>query len=428
MHPLAARLKTISAVASGAAILLAVGALALAGSSPNAARLLIVLVMGLALVLARMLVAASGQFVEDLEAHKEEAGRVRSKQMATMQESKELRERWAQMEFFSGVLKAVASLRDVDSLLDAVLERVTDFLGAKSAFVMLLDPEEGDLYVERSLAVDDEEALPKGSRVKWGEGIPGRVAASGKPVLQGAATAGQEDKLSLICVPLRIENQSIGCLMVEQKKAGQFSKVDLELVSLLGQETSLAIERARLYSQMEQMSITDPLTKLSNRRYFDNRLNEELSRAQRNEHSLCVTMLDIDHFKKVNDTYGHAMGDTVLKGVAEIIRREARGTDLPARYGGEEFILVAPETTLDAAQVLAERLRQAVEQTEFAGEGEDETQKLHVTISLGVAAFPDSASDKDSLVKRADQALYGAKEGGRNQVRLAGRAAAGGST
>ncbi|NCO41507.1 MAG: hypothetical protein COZ06_15210 [Armatimonadetes bacterium CG_4_10_14_3_um_filter_66_18] len=422
MHPLAARLKTISAAASGAAVVLAVGALAFAGSSPNVARLLALLVMGVALFAARMIVVASGQFVDEIETQKEEFGRARSKQMATLQESKELRERWAQMEFFSGVLKAVASLRDVDSLLDAVLERVTGFLGAQSAFVMLLDPEEGDLYVESSLAVDDEEALPKGSRVKWGEGIPGRVAASGKPVLQGTGTAGQAEKISLICVPLRIENQSIGCLMVEQKKAGQFSKVDLELVSLLGQETSLAIERARLYSQMEQMSITDPLTKLSNRRYFDNRLTEDLSRAQKNGYSLCVTMLDIDHFKKVNDTYGHAMGDTVLKGVAELIRREARGTALPARYGGEEFILVAPETKLEAARALAEKLRQTVEGTEFVGEGENETQKLHVTISLGVAAFPDSANDKDGLVKRADQALYEAKEGGRNQVRLAGAA------
>lgn len=406
------RLKTLAAAACAIAGLLGIGAIltAKAAVAQFLAGLTVVVCFGL----AWLLVAATTELAGELERKSEEAARARTRQISAMQEQKEIQERWRQVEFLSNILKAIASLRDVDSVLDAVLDRVMDFFAAGSAYVLLGDPDEGDLIVQRAKARDGEAVIE--GRVKWGEGIAGRVALTGEPVLRGPGNPAYANKPPLMCVPLRSEGRSIGCLMVEQRDKGYFSKGDLSFLSLLGQEISLAIERARLYTRMEQMSITDPLTKLSNRRYFDSRLTEEIARAKRHQRTLCVIMLDIDHFKHVNDTYGHPMGDTVLKGVAQLIRKHARSTDLPARYGGEEFILVCTDTTREDAVVLAERLRQTMEEAEFVGEGENQGLVLHITVSLGVAAFPEDAQEPNDLVERADEALYQAKKSGRNRV------------
>jgi len=414
MDSLVARLKKLANLGLGVALALGLGAVVTAKSL--VAQALIVLLAGVAIALTRLLDAAGGQFAAEVEEVKEEVSRARTKQLDAMREQKELRERWDQMEFFSDLLKAVASLKDVDSVLLAVLERLAKFLGAKEAFVMLVDEQQGDLYVKQSVAAEGGEPLPIGSRIKWGEGVSGRVALTGKAVLQGPAVAGQANKPSLMCVPLTIESRCIGCLMLDGRKRNYFGEHDLELTKLIGQEVGLAIERAQLYSRMEELSITDPLTKLSNRRYLEERMTEEMARSQRHQRPLSVTMLDIDHFKSVNDTHGHAMGDSVLKGVAKLIREEARTTDIPARYGGEEFMLVSPDTPAEEAVVLAERLRERIESCAFEGEGENEGTVLHVTISMGVAAAPTDAHDKQALVERADAALYHAKESGRNRV------------
>jgi len=167
--------------------------------------------------------------------------------------------------------------------------------------------------------------------------------------------------------------------------------------------------------RLEKLAATDALTGALNRRALSEELEAELERARRYGLALTILLADIDRFKLVNDTRGHIAGDSVLRQVGEILRREARSVDLVARYGGEEFVVVMPETALHGSVIFAERLRRRVMNHDFADPGED---PLSLTISIGLASFPDDrVSSADSFVALADQALYRAKNEGRNLVR-----------
>jgi two-component system cell cycle response regulator len=172
-------------------------------------------------------------------------------------------------------------------------------------------------------------------------------------------------------------------------------------------------ELKRSNELLKQLSNTDPLTKLHNRRHLTEVLGKEIQRAERQKAFLTFIILDIDHFKRVNDTYGHQNGDVVLVALAEAIQSGLRAYDLAARYGGEEFVLVLPGTSLAGGVTVAERLRGAVQGLTFA----PPLESLDVTASLGVATFPSSLVDSiDSLIRQADEALYRAKQNGRNRV------------
>jgi two-component system, cell cycle response regulator len=176
---------------------------------------------------------------------------------------------------------------------------------------------------------------------------------------------------------------------------------------------SLQDELKRSNELLKELSNTDPLTHLYNRRYLTKVLSSELIRAKRYNESLSFIILDIDHFKKVNDAYGHQNGDTVLSAVAEVVQAGRRCYDIVARYGGEEFVLVLPGTTLAGGITVAQRLREDVRLISF----KPPLELLSITISLGVATFPSAQiEDEDSLIRQADEALYRAKQNGRNRV------------
>lgn len=183
-------------------------------------------------------------------------------------------------------------------------------------------------------------------------------------------------------------------------------------------------ELLKVNQRLEELALTDELTGLYNHRYFMRQLHAEHSRAQRHRSSLCLIFIDVDHFKVVNDRYGHMMGDDVLRHVSGLLRNVVEGSrvvarlrksDIVARYGGEEFAVLLPVTAASGGAVVAERLRSLVAASALATNGHDVT----VTISLGVAAFPEHARDPDNLLRVADEALYRAKAGGRNRVELA---------
>lgn len=166
------------------------------------------------------------------------------------------------------------------------------------------------------------------------------------------------------------------------------------------------------HDKLYQQATRDPLTGLSNRNYFRNELKKFVSLSARYNRALSVIMLDIDFFKKINDTYGHDVGDNVLKGVAEILMRHVRTHDVAARFGGEEFVMLLPETSLGGAVVVAERIRTAVENVDFNSSG----CRHNVTISIGVAEYLGDGTDVEEVIKKADEALYKAKSSGRNRV------------
>jgi diguanylate cyclase (GGDEF)-like protein len=187
---------------------------------------------------------------------------------------------------------------------------------------------------------------------------------------------------------------------------------DLYLKSL-ELEKALA-EESRLKSELERLALTDALTGLDNRRSFDIAARHQVRVAIRHRRPLSLLMLDIDYFKKVNDTYGHAVGDLVLVKVAQVFRQHIRSMDLPARLGGEEFCLLLPETGVNDARLIAERLRLAIAAEEFQVNG----QPFVVTVSIGIAACSGEGDSLESLLERSDQALYGAKQTGRNRSEL----------
>lgn len=187
--------------------------------------------------------------------------------------------------------------------------------------------------------------------------------------------------------------------------------------------TTLTLETAadiRRICVLEQENITDPLMKILNRRYLDRRLNEEVLRARRYGLSLSVLMLDLDHFKKINDRYGHPVGDLVLQKLGQLISAAVRDSDVVTRFGGEEVVVILPNTPDVNAATLAERLRQKVAATEMAVVVEGEEQiPVRVTVSIGIAGFNQPSLDSKRLLANVDRALYAAKHAGRNQVMIA---------
>jgi diguanylate cyclase (GGDEF)-like protein len=196
-----------------------------------------------------------------------------------------------------------------------------------------------------------------------------------------------------------------------------------ELGALTSAFNAMAAELEKDRQALKKLSASDPLTGLCNHREFFRLLREETERSRRYRHPLSLLMIDLDNFKRINDTYGHPAGDRVLCAVAGVVRRELRQVDQVARYGGEEFAAILPETAESEAFAIATRIRQAVAARPLAI---SETEGVELTISIGLAVFPDDATAEEGLVERADQSLYAAKAAGRNRVCRSSSAASGG--
>ena len=232
---------------------------------------------------------------------------------------------------------------------------------------------------------------------------------SGMPILdlKERSTAGA----SFLAVPLKAQKRVSGALLLT-RQGESFTARELRLLRIYCNQAAVVLENAIVHERVENLAATDGLTGLFNRRYFDSAFARELARCDRSSTSLGLLLADIDHFKSFNDTYGHAMGDLVLKKVAGILSGALRKADVLARFGGEEFVVLLPNVTARGALESAERLRESVAAAEVHPGG----PRKRVTVSIGAALFPTDASDSESLLKAADEALYEAKHLGRNRV------------
>lgn len=218
---------------------------------------------------------------------------------------------------------------------------------------------------------------------------------------------------SFISVPMVVRDHVIGAINVSHSQASAFTREQARMLGLLAGQAAMTIEREEMVRSLEQLAITDGLTGIFNHRYFQMRLENEVKRARRYEVAFALLLIDIDHFKSINDRFGHAAGDVVLAGLAALLRRCLRETDIIARHGGEEFAVVLTQTKGKDALLTADRLRKTIEEHAFdAPEGES----LKVTVSIGIAACPENSDSREGLLLAADKALYAAKTAGRNRI------------
>lgn len=210
-------------------------------------------------------------------------------------------------------------------------------------------------------------------------------------------------------LPLDLYKKTIGFLAAKGIRVQ-----DTDKFHILSQQFLLGLKRALLYKEVQELTITDTLTQVFTRRYFMERFNEEIQRAKKFKHKFSFLMIDVDRFKEFNDHYGHLVGDAILREVSKAVKESIRQIDLIGRYGGEEISIVLSETDKDQARFAAERIRRSIESRHIKAYDEE----LRATVSIGIATFPTDANDGKPLIEKADQALYLAKEAGRNRICL----------
>lgn len=218
---------------------------------------------------------------------------------------------------------------------------------------------------------------------------------------------------SVLVLPLSRGDEVLGAITLVSSRPGVFGHAVREMLRVIGHQVGVSLQNARMYRQMEERATTDGLTGLTNHRAFQERLALLHALAERSEQKYSVILTDIDHFKGINDTYGHPVGDQVLKRVAGVLAGRARKVDIVARYGGEEFVLVLPDTDGEGAEAFANRLREEIADLQLSSDH----GSFNVTISMGIAEYPRDGRDRLALIERSDQALYWCKEHGRNRVR-----------
>ena len=308
----------------------------------------------------------------------------------------------------------------IEKLIQAILERATALLHATGGELGLVDPNGEIIHILVSHNMGENKV---GVVIEPGEGLMGYVAMTRQIELVedyqewiGKMDIYEKSNIhAAIAAPLMIGSQFLGVIgIMNSDRKRKFSDSEKSLMSLFAQQAAIAVQNAQLFEERKVQARMDVTTGIYNRRGLYELGVREVDRAQRFNRPLSAIMVDIDHFKRVNDTYGHPVGDLVLKELAERLKKHLRSIDILSRYGGEEFVILLPETSAEQAVEVAERLREIVEETPFSPDG----LKLPITISQGVSISNIDDLDIKSLIKNADDAMYLSKRSGRNQVNV----------
>jgi diguanylate cyclase (GGDEF)-like protein len=335
-----------------------------------------------------------------------------------VRKNKDLESRIMQLRALNDISKHIGESLDIDKTLTVIVSQIASLINCSRITIMLLDPEKAYLTIKAAKGFPEEGASLV--KVKVGEGISGYVAAQGEPVF---ITNIEEDHRfkkmnseqyfakSLISVPLKIREEVIGVINVNNKLDNDlFTIDDCDILMTISYNAAIAIENSRRYEEAKSLAIKDALTGLYNQAHFWRVFDMETERSKRYKNSLCLVIIDVDNFKKVNDTYGHQKGDMVLAEVGEVLSRSTRKLDILFRYGGDEFIVLLTETDMDGAKIISERLRTKIEDHCFSTPALND---LKITFSLGVSQYKKDLSQK-GFFENADKVLYQAKQKGKN--------------
>lgn len=325
------------------------------------------------------------------------------------------RARARQLEAINAIAQQATAVMDLEDLLARVCSEIRKAF--QVAHVSLCLREEGELVL-RAHVGGLKACAPAGGRMPANRAPWTRVLASGRTLIENDLDAATEsDRLfsgsrARMLVPLISFGQILGVLTLHSSEKNAFHASELQSLESVADICASSIQSAHYVERIRQLSYLDGLTGIFNRRFFELRIQEEMERSRRGGTGMAVVMVDIDQFKKLNDEFGHVLGDEVLRQVSSVFHQQVRKIDVVCRYGGEEFALLLSNTTAAHAMAVADKLRKLVEGWQFPG------VPRTVTISAGVAAFPEHGVTRDELVHAADTALYAAKQAGRNRVCL----------
>lgn len=316
-----------------------------------------------------------------------------------------------ELETLMEVSRLIQSTTNREEALQKVLDLIRQVIPYENGTLFILNRASGQLVVG---AVHGEHVdLIGGVAFDFGYGFSSWVAKQQKPILlnelhRTSRTSGPEVG-SFLSVPLVVQQELIGVLNLSHPGNQAFTEDHLRLLTLIAAQAAAILQRVLMYEEMARLAITDELTGLYNRRHFLERMKDEVARAKRYGQPFSILFMDLDNFKRINDSFGHSLGDRILADLGKLLQSWARESDMLARVGGEEFVAFLPMASPDHALAAAERLRVAVEGHSFP-------RRKRLTVSVGVATYPSDADSVELLLKQADQALYQAKKLGRNRT------------
>ncbi len=340
---------------------------------------------------------------------------------------KELKKTVDELQIFNELGKTLTSTLEIKEVLKIVMQKVSELLHPTSWALFLVDDMEKELIAE--ILVGEHFPFVKDNKVTMGLGFVGWVAQEKKPILIPDPTVrkvyspavevlASEPHRSCLCVPLISKEKLLGVMKLvnDQTEDTLFTEEDLAILATFADYAAIAIENARNFTRVQELTITDDLTGLYNSRYLHKLIQTELRRSHRYHKNFSLIFIDLDHFKSINDNYNHLRGSKLLAEIAAVIKSKLRTVDVAARYGGDEFVIILPETPKEMAIQVAERIRMAICQHAFLTA---DNLNVKLTGSFGVSSFPTDAGTKDELIRLADEAMYRVKHSTRNNVAAA---------
>ncbi len=322
--------------------------------------------------------------------------------------------------------KALTSSLQLDQVLRTIMEKIEEFLHPDTWSLLLVDEAKQELYFE--LAIGKGAEALKDVRIRLGQGIAGWAAQHAEAVIvpdvskdtRFLAKVDEKTKTethSIVAVPVCFRDHCLGVIeLVNCVGTDSFNQRDLALLEALADFAAIALENARHVQRIHELTITDDCTSLYNARHLNFILETEIYRSQRYGYEFSLVFVDLDHFKKVNDTYGHLMGSKLLAEIGLVIKAHCRLIDFAFRYGGDEFVVLLPQTSKDSACVVARRLHKLIRETTWL---KSENLNVRVTPSVGIASYPSDSRTKVELLHLADEAMYAVKNTTRDGVAAA---------
>jgi len=330
-----------------------------------------------------------------------------------------IQKRWQHVNVVLRLSMLTGLQMQLDATLNLLCDMATEIATCEKSLVYFWDEGHEQMELRLVRGIEKKESVVR--EVSAGNVMNLWVVQYGRPLLISRGHHRQADSLlemmdaaSALVVPLFVSNRVLGSMQFYARERNRFTREDAQLLWILALVSENLLTRDYANEGLLRYAFTDFLTGMKTRGYFEQQLDLEIKRAERKKSTLALLMIDIDFFKSLNDTYGHHVGDQVLRDISSILMKDMREVDTVARYGGEEFVIILPETSTVGALQVAQRLRKSVEQANFFAGTPDKVE--HLSISIGISLYDQDAQFKQDLIEAADAALYAAKSQGRNRV------------